>query len=98
MFQAWDYKVQSLPFSAISPFLEYSTLADNKFHGHIPYQLGNLFRLKKLYLSTNQLQGSIPPTLGGCRSLRILSMYAITISKETFPKIYAFSPTYNSLT
>jgi hypothetical protein len=73
MFPAWDCKVQSLLFSAISPFLEYLTLGNNSFHGHIPYQLGNLFRLNKLYLYLNELQGSIPPTLGRCRSLSSIS-------------------------
>jgi hypothetical protein len=31
-------------------FLRILDLSDNKFHGRIPYQLGNLFRLKTLYL------------------------------------------------
>jgi LRR receptor-like serine/threonine-protein kinase FLS2 len=79
-------------------FLRILDLSNNSFHGHIPYQLGNLFRLKMLYLSLNQLQGSIPPTLGGCRSLRNLTLSYITISQETFPQNYVFSPSYNSLT
>lgn len=57
----------------ISPFLEYSTLGIS-FFGRIPYQLGNLFRFKLLHLYINQFQGSIPPTIGECRSLQILSM------------------------
>eukprot|EP00253_Pinus_taeda_P032763 PITA_32763 len=55
-------------------FLVKLDLSHNNFHGPIPYQLGNLFRLHDLFLNMNQLQGSIPPTLGGCRSLTTLSL------------------------
>eukprot|EP00253_Pinus_taeda_P023241 PITA_23241 len=62
------------PLLANLSFLRVLSLANNSFHGNIPYQLGTLSRLKMLRLSKNQLQGSIPPTLANCRSLRNLTL------------------------
>ena len=46
------------PLLANLSFLRILNLSNNHFNGHIPYQLVNLFRLKKLYLYLNQFQGS----------------------------------------
>eukprot|EP00253_Pinus_taeda_P030460 PITA_30460 len=85
-------------------FLRILDLGNNTFHGHIPYQLGNLFRLKKLYLYLNQLQGSVPPNLGRCRRLSILSLTYNNLSGSippelcVFPKLKTLALGVNSLT
>ena len=43
------------PLLANLSFLRILNLSNNHFHGHIPYQLGNLLRLKTLYLYVNEL-------------------------------------------
>ncbi|KAH9328902.1 hypothetical protein KI387_001010, partial [Taxus chinensis] len=42
--------------------------------GPIPSELGRLFRLRKLFLDRNELEGSIPFTLGNCKNLTVLSL------------------------
>lgn len=43
--------------------------------GVIPHEIGNLFNLKILGLSTNQLKGHLPSSIGNLTHLRILNLY-----------------------
>ncbi|XP_062166138.1 LRR receptor-like serine/threonine-protein kinase EFR [Alnus glutinosa] len=60
---------------AISPhignlsFLVSLDLRNNSFIGFLPHEISRLRRLRILCLSSNQLEGSIPPTLHSCLKL-----------------------------
>ncbi|KAH0682016.1 hypothetical protein KY289_019768 [Solanum tuberosum] len=55
-------------------FLIELNLANNNFHGNIPYGIGHLPRLRVIDLQNNQLQGSIPTSLFQHRSVQIISL------------------------
>nr|DAD45548.1 TPA_asm: hypothetical protein HUJ06_003778 [Nelumbo nucifera] len=55
-------------------FLAELDLRNNSFHGHLPYALGKLARLRRIDLSWNQLDGMIPPSLSNCRKLEEISL------------------------
>lgn len=50
-------------------------LSSNNLTGKIPASIGNLAKLKNLYLLTNKLSGRIPTTIGSLSSLENLSLY-----------------------
>jgi Leucine-rich repeat (LRR) protein len=50
------------------------SLVENQLSGTIPPELGQLSRLRYLYLSSNQLSGTIPPELGQLSRLQFLDM------------------------
>jgi Leucine-rich repeat (LRR) protein len=52
----------------------------NKLNGSIPPEIGNLFNLKLLNLSSNQLSGSIPPEIGNLTNLTYLSLSSNQLS------------------
>ncbi|XP_018728203.2 putative receptor-like protein kinase At3g47110 [Eucalyptus grandis] len=49
-------------------------LQNNSFHGDIPPQIGNLFRLRLLILSNNSFSGPIPSNLSHCSNLETLHL------------------------
>ncbi|XVE69878.1 hypothetical protein DITRI_Ditri10aG0026900 [Diplodiscus trichospermus] len=57
--------------------------------GPIPGSLGNLIRLTSLYLSNNNLAGSIPVVLGQLRNLKILDLSANSLT-GSIPQSFGF--------
>ncbi len=51
-------------------------LYSNKLSGTIPAEIGDLTKLKFLYLDNNQLSGNIPAQIGNLTSLQGLTLYA----------------------
>ncbi|GAB4847165.1 hypothetical protein Ancab_026176 [Ancistrocladus abbreviatus] len=50
--------------------LEYLAVSGNELGGAIPPEIGNLTKLKELYVGYfNSYTGGIPPEMGTCRSL-----------------------------
>ncbi|GLJ39693.1 hypothetical protein SUGI_0811520 [Cryptomeria japonica] len=64
------------PFLGNLSFLRVLDLKNNSFQGHIPYQIGRLFRLRWLRLSLNNLSGSIPPEFSLLSNLDALGLGA----------------------
>ncbi|XP_058111774.1 probable LRR receptor-like serine/threonine-protein kinase At3g47570 [Magnolia sinica] len=60
------------PYIANLTFLRIIDLADNSFHGMVPGEIGQLFRLRHLNLSSNKFTGEIPANLTHCSELKIL--------------------------
>ncbi|XP_038721955.1 probable LRR receptor-like serine/threonine-protein kinase At3g47570 [Tripterygium wilfordii] len=56
------------------PKVEVLSFANNTFVGIIPRSIGNLTKLKELYLSFNNFEGHIPQELGNLIELEILRM------------------------
>eukprot|EP00253_Pinus_taeda_P015433 PITA_15433 len=65
-------------------FLGVLNLTLNSFSGIIPNELGELRRLKRLFLSENHLISSIPEALKDCTSLRLLNL-SFNILTGTIP-------------
>lgn len=64
----------SIEFLQMFPLLEQLDLSSNKFGGTIPMKLGvDLQNLKSIVFSHNQLQGSLPSSLGKLSGLRHLA-------------------------
>ena len=60
------------PFLANVSFLEVLDISNNHFHGHILPELGGLVGLREIWLDSNELQGPIPATIGGCSNLTVM--------------------------
>ena len=50
-------------------------LAKNSFTGHIPPELGSLYKLETIHMETNEFKGSIPTELGGLSKLKKLMLH-----------------------
>ncbi|KAG8644931.1 putative receptor-like protein kinase At3g47110 [Manihot esculenta] len=55
-------------------FLRYLGLASNNFHGEIPKEIGQLFRLRIIEMRNNSLSGEIPGDISNCSELRVMSL------------------------
>ncbi|KAL3635719.1 hypothetical protein CASFOL_020266 [Castilleja foliolosa] len=82
--------------------LESLDLGSNKFHGHLPEELGELKQLKELDVSGNQLSGEIPIVLGQLSNLEMISIsrnaFEGTLSDAHFvrlSKLVRFHASYN---
>ncbi|GLJ39679.1 hypothetical protein SUGI_0811190 [Cryptomeria japonica] len=64
------------PFLGNLSFLRVLDPKNNSFHGRIPYQLGRLFRLRRLWLSVNNLSGNIPPEFSLLSHLEAIGLRA----------------------
>ncbi|XP_004308929.1 PREDICTED: probable LRR receptor-like serine/threonine-protein kinase At3g47570-like [Fragaria vesca subsp. vesca] len=62
------------PYIGNLSFLRFISLPRNKFAGLIPQQVGQLFRLRRLHLDTNMLEGGIPVNLTFCPELSVISI------------------------
>eukprot|EP01018_Ginkgo_biloba_P010081 Gb_35408 [translate_table: standard] len=61
----------SVPF----PHLKYLDLANNKFSGKIPSQVGRISELESIFLNGNMLVGTIPYSLGNLPTLMVLHIH-----------------------
>eukprot|EP01018_Ginkgo_biloba_P040944 Gb_10169 [translate_table: standard] len=61
----------SVPF----PHLKYLDLANNKFSGKIPSQIGRISELESIFLNGNMLVGTIPYSLGYLPTLMVLHIH-----------------------
>ncbi|KAL7177694.1 hypothetical protein ACSBR2_030957 [Camellia fascicularis] len=55
-------------------FLKRIALQNNSFHGPIPQEISQLFRLRNIVLSNNSFQGKIPINISRCSNLEILNL------------------------
>ncbi|GFQ02513.1 probable LRR receptor-like serine/threonine-protein kinase at3g47570 [Phtheirospermum japonicum] len=55
-------------------FLKIIDLRENNFRGHIPSDMGCLYRLEHLFLMQNSFGGEIPANLSRCSSLKVMNL------------------------
>jgi hypothetical protein len=67
--------------------LEVFGLAGCQLSGTIPGTVGNLRRLKHLYLDDNQLTGPVPQEIGQCAALELLQLHKNQLSGSIPPSI-----------
>ncbi|RWR91220.1 LRR.XII-like protein [Cinnamomum micranthum f. kanehirae] len=78
-------------------------LYNNTLEGHIPQEIGRLFRLRYLGLINNSLDGEIPNNLTNCLQLRFLILYGnklvgnIPLDIGSLSKLYWLSLSKNNL-
>lgn len=85
-------------------FLSVIDLRGNNFRGHIPADIGHLFRLRSVFLMENSFVGEIPANLSRCSELRIINLNynsltgKIPTELSTLPKLIALHISANLLT
>ncbi|RWR78886.1 receptor-like protein 12 [Cinnamomum micranthum f. kanehirae] len=84
-------KGKEMEFFKILTILSSMDLSNNKFHGRIPKEIGNLNSLYMLNMSNNEFNGPIPSSLGNLRQLESLDLSMNRLSGEIPIQLTALS-------
>ncbi|RWR78882.1 receptor-like protein 12 [Cinnamomum micranthum f. kanehirae] len=84
-------KGKEVEFFKILTILSSMDLSNNKFHGRIPKEIGNLKSLIVLNMSNNEFNGPIPSSLGSLRQLESLDLSMNRLSGEIPIQLTALS-------
>lgn len=102
-YRCFSYNPQPIPsfLGQLGSDLQTLVLRENGHIGSIPYELGNLTRLKVMDLHKNNLNGSIPVSLGRISGLKSLDLSSNQLSGSipnlTFPAVSVLDLSQNHL-
>jgi hypothetical protein len=104
--QSLEFTTKNVSLYYIGSIIQYFTGIDfscNNFTGEIPFEIGNLIKIKALNLSHNSLTGPIPPTFSNLKEIESLDLSYNKLDGEIPPRLTelfsleVFSVAHNNL-
>uniref|UniRef100_A0A6N2KGD3 Uncharacterized protein n=1 Tax=Salix viminalis TaxID=40686 RepID=A0A6N2KGD3_SALVM len=104
--QSFEFTTKNVPLLYKGSIIQYFTGIDfscNNFTGEIPFEIGNLSKIKVLNLSHNSLIGPIPPTFSSLKEIESLDLSYNKLEGEIPPQLTGlyslavFSVAHNNL-